>query len=164
VGRVVPNAPQRLPERRRLLHSPPPWVGPGALFFVTIGCTPRGQNQPATPRAFAVLQAAFERSTTSGKIWTHLLLAMPDHLHALLAFPLTERMEGVVRDLKRYVARTAGLSWQDGFFDHRLRSGETLDAKADYIRLNPVRAGLIAADRPWPYGWQPSGLVATPAR
>ena len=32
--------------------------------------------------------------------------------------------------------------WQEGFFDHVLRSEESYAEKWEYVRLNPVRAGL----------------------
>jgi hypothetical protein len=40
------------------------------------------------------------------------------------------------------------------FFDHRVRSEESLEEKACYIRLNPVRAGLITCPDDWPYFWE----------
>src|SRR5438034_10316940 len=33
--------------------------------------------------------------------------------------------------------------WQPGFFDHTLRSDESYAAKWNYVRNNPVRAGLV---------------------
>jgi len=43
--------------------------------------------------------------------------------------------------------------WQEGYFDHRLRvdeRGTQLSAKMDYIRQNPVAAGLCAKSEDWP--------------
>lgn len=40
-------------------------------------------------------------------------------------------------------ALTAIRRWQRDFFDHRLRSIESAAEKAQYIRMNPVRAGLV---------------------
>ena len=33
--------------------------------------------------------------------------------------------------------------WQSDHWDTRLRSGESYDAKWEYVRNNPVRAGLV---------------------
>jgi putative transposase len=151
VGRVIPNAPLRLPERQRLFHTPPSWVGSGETFFITICCVPRGANQLANIQTFKVLSDAFQHYAGSGKLWMHLLLAMPDHLHALLAFPRQEDMEQVVRNLKRFIAKQAAVKWQDGFFDHRLGGEENFQQKAHYIRMNPVRAGLTANFEKWAY-------------
>ena len=41
--------------------------------------------------------------------------------------------------------------WQEGFFDHLLRSGESYAEKWDYVRMNPVRAGLCRDAGEWPY-------------
>jgi REP element-mobilizing transposase RayT len=79
---------------------------------------------------------------------------MPDHLHVLLSFPAVERMDKVIRDWKRCLAKRAGVTWQDGFFDHRVRNHEGCEEKADYIRQNPVRAGLTGAASQWPYVWE----------
>ena len=78
---------------------------------------------------------------------------MPDHLHALISFPPEALMEKTVRDWKRYVAKETGIRWQDGFFDHRLRSDASFEEKVGYIRMNPVRAGLVLRMKDWPYVW-----------
>ena len=57
-------------------------------------------------------------------------------------------MSSVISDWKRFHARNNGVVWQEGYFDHRLRDderGEQLEMKVDYIRQNPVAAGLCAA-------------------
>ena len=41
--------------------------------------------------------------------------------------------------------------WQEGFFDHLLRSGESYAQKWEYVRMYPVRAGLSARPEEWPY-------------
>jgi len=82
---------------------------------------------------------------------------MPDHLHALLSFPATTRMDKVIRDWKRFVAKRTAVTWQDGFFDHRVRSNENLEETTAYIRRNPMRAGLADDDALWPYVWAPDG-------
>jgi putative transposase len=78
---------------------------------------------------------------------------MPDHVHALLAVPSGESLPMAVRAWKSYQTKTHGIQWQTGFFDHRLRSDESEQEKTDYIRMNPVRAGLVANPDDWPcYG------------
>jgi hypothetical protein len=41
--------------------------------------------------------------------------------------------------------------WQKTFFDHLLRSSESYSEKWNYVRENPVRAGLVASAEDWPY-------------
>jgi len=43
--------------------------------------------------------------------------------------------------------------WQKGFFDHVIRSQESLDQKWLYVRENSVRAGLVRSAEDWPYCW-----------
>ncbi len=64
-------------------------------------------------------------------------------------------MVKVVTNWKSLLARKGGIHWQRDFFDHRLRNDESWEQKADYIRLNPVRAGLIADPQDWKFAWQP---------
>jgi putative transposase len=76
---------------------------------------------------------------------------MPDHLHMLVALGGDTILSNLIRDFKRITAKTAKIRWQRNFFDHRLRHDESEDEKADYIRQNPTRAGLIAPDAPWSF-------------
>ena len=57
----------------------------------------------------------------------------------------------LVGDWKRFTSERTGIRWQKNFFDHRLRSDESWDEKAAYIRNNPVRAGLLPEGQTWPY-------------
>ena len=65
-------------------------------------------------------------------------------------------MRRVVSNFKENTAKRTGITWQRDFFDHRLRDQKALQLKADYIRQNPVRAGLITTANAWPYLWTPS--------
>ncbi len=82
---------------------------------------------------------------------TRLFLLMPDHLHALVSFLAEEAMAACWRDWKRFTAKQTGVCWQRDFFDHRIRHHEGLEAKAEYIRQNPVRKGLVAKPGDWPW-------------
>jgi hypothetical protein len=59
--------------------------------------------------------------------------------------------------LKQTLAKTDGLStgqgqlWQEGFFDHVLRSDESSGQKWSYVCDNPVRAGLVKRSEDWSY-------------
>jgi putative transposase len=41
--------------------------------------------------------------------------------------------------------------WQEGFFDHLLRGGDSYAEKWEYVRQNPVRAGLATSHEDLPY-------------
>lgn len=144
-----------LPERQRLYHTPPSWVKSGALFFVTVCAAHRGANTLARDHTSPALLASAAHYHNSAVWWLRLLVLMPDHLHALLALPVGRKLGGTITAWKSYQTKQLGVTWQPGFFDHRIRSNESLEEKARYIRLNPVRAGLVTATEDWPYVWEP---------
>src|SRR6185437_104743 len=79
---------------------------------------------------------------------------MPDHLHAILSFAPDQSMNESIRDWKRFHARQNHLLWHEGYFDHRLRAderGAQLSIKLNYIRQNPVVAGLCSSAQEWPW-------------
>jgi putative transposase len=41
--------------------------------------------------------------------------------------------------------------WQRHFWDTQLRRGESYEEKWQYVRENPVRAGLVTDTHDWPY-------------
>ena len=151
-----------LPRRKILPHGIPSWVESGAVFFVTICCAERERNQLCLPVVGDALFEAVHFRSEKGTWYVHLLVLMPDHLHMLVAFPADEEMKKVVANFKEMTAKKAGVHWQQNFFDHRLRSDESFDEKAHYIRMNPVRKGLVSSAEEWAYVW-PSPSAAVPA-
>lgn len=140
--------------RKRLPHDGGPLapVDPeGSVSFITICCVPRGVNQLATPEAWEVIHDTIEHREQIGELKCRLGLAMPDHFHALMEFPGGKPMKSVVTAIKSWVTTKAKVKWQRDFFDHRIRSWEGAAEKHRYIRMNPVRAGLVERPEDWPY-------------
>jgi REP element-mobilizing transposase RayT len=83
---------------------------------------------------------------------------MPDHLHFFVALAPDKELSVWMKSLKNSLSkalRTQQISsphWQKGFFDHLLRSAESYSQKWEYVRDNPVRAGLTKT-------WE-NGLIA----
>ena len=124
-------------------------------FFVTTG-TYRGEHLLKSERMALLLIDVLREYTSKQRIRVHEFVVMPDHLHALISFTPDKSIGSTVGDCKRFHARTNEILWQEGLFDDRLRNderGEQLESKADYIRRNPVAAGLCkeSADWPWVY-------------
>ena len=140
-------------QRQTLPHEIPPWVKDDAIYFLTLCTLPRGDNQLCHSDIFQRMRESVSHRETIGQWWVPLLLLMPDHLHMLVSFSPVPGMVKTVTAWKRYVARHVGISWQRDFYEHRLRRDESFEEKAQYIRLNPVRAGFIAASETWPYVW-----------
>jgi putative transposase len=144
----------------RLYHEVPSWVEDRALFHIRIALERELKQNPLThpPLAQTILNSATLYQQTERWHITVFLL-MPDHLHGLLSFPRNESMSTVISDWKRFHARKHQVSWQEGYFDHRLRDderGEQLSMKIDYIRQNPIAAGLCADTADWPWIIEPS--------
>jgi hypothetical protein len=51
----------------------------------------------------------------------------------------------------RYNLKATESLFQAHGFHHRLRRGENYSDKWEYVRMNPVRAGLVADPDEWPY-------------
>jgi putative transposase len=100
-----------------------------------------------------MLHESVEYRRLLGQWFPLLMVLMPDHVHMLLRFPLSVRMKKVVSDWKQYTAKRIDIRWQRDFFEHRLRSDESLMEKAAYIRNNPVRKQLVDVPTAWPYTW-----------
>ncbi len=86
---------------------------------------------------------------------THAACLMPDHLHWLLSGETDFSRE--VQRFKSYTTRVAwslgrnGRLWQRSFYDHVVRRRVGIVAVTDYILENPIRAGLVADWRDYPY-------------
>ncbi|MBU1693225.1 MAG: transposase [Verrucomicrobia bacterium] len=142
-----------LPSRKKLPHEIPSWVREDAVFFISINCAERGKNQLCHESIAAVVADAFRFCHARDEWHVHLLLLMPDHLHALVAFARDHEMKHLVAKTKEFIARQTGIRWQRDYFDHRLRKDERRLEKAHYIRMNPVRKRLVARPEDWPYVW-----------
>jgi REP element-mobilizing transposase RayT len=86
-------------------------------------------------------------------------MLMPDHVHFFArASQTADTMRAWVKMWKSVSARQilttlhiAGPVWQKDYFDRYLRSGESYSEKWEYVKANPVRAGLVEHADQWPY-------------
>ena len=90
-------------------------------------------------------------------------VVMPDHVHLLLSplrdgagwpFPLVDILQCLKSATAHRINKLlhhSGPVWEEESFDHVLRSAESLKEKCEYIRQNPVKAGLVR--RPEDYLW-----------
>jgi putative transposase len=141
-----------VPERKRLNHEPPEWVGTQAEYFITVSAQARGRNHFCHPEIGQTILDSI-RYRHEKEIWfCHLAVIMPDHVHLLLNFPPNAVLFArIIGTWKHFLAHQHSVSWQENFFDHRIRPGEKYGEKVQYIRDNPVRAGLVGRADDWPY-------------
>ena len=88
------------------------------------------------------------------------MLLMPDHLHAIIAFPREPGIKTTVANWKHYLAAHEKIQWQRDFFDHRLRDHFEEQEKGSYILMNPVRRGLCERAEDWKWMWRPGDRLS----
>lgn len=126
------------------------------IYFVTT-CT----NERRRILSEASLHARlieFGKEGSAHGAWLGAYVVMPDHLHVFVVIddrrlPLSTWMKSL-KNILSAVLRERHIPsphWQKGFFDHILGNGESYSAKWHYVRENPVRAGLVADWRDWPF-------------
>ena len=80
---------------------------------------------------------------------------MPDHLHLFAApGPDFVNFDNWVRYWKSEFVKAhlaQNLAWQTDHWDRRMRSQDSYDSKLNYVRNNPVRAGLVENPDDWPF-------------
>ena len=143
-----------LPDRQKLPHGIPPWVREGAVFFITVSCAKRGDNQLCLAETAGGLFEAIAFRHRKREWWVRLFLLMPDHCHALISFSREVSMKASISNWKRFTSRNLNIDWQRDFFDHRVRNVDFLQEKESYIMMNPVRKGLCERPEDWSYCWR----------
>ena len=144
--------------RRRLPHI----QKDNRPIFITF-TTDHRWELPAEARNI-VLECCLKENDT--KFDLHTVVVMPDHAHLLLSpsrategwsFSLPQIMhaiKGVSARRINLLLNRRGPVWQEEFFDHVLRSNDSLAEKADYICQNPIRAGLVKKESEYPWLWR----------
>jgi putative transposase len=128
---------------------------PSTWYFLTLCCKNKAALFAQPGKRNLVRQVLLDTAKTH-----HVELAvytiLPNHLHVICSAG-KNGVPGFVRAFKSRSAVElkrgfgAGSPWQFRYFDHKIRGEESLDAKCRYVRLNPVRLGLVARaeDYPW---------------
>jgi putative transposase len=126
------------------------------IYFIT-ACA-HGRRAVVASDAMHETFKSFASSGPDQGAWVGGYVLMPDHLHLFVAIDdtktnLSEWMKALKGMLSQTLRKSGMISpfWQKGFFDHLLRSDESYSAKWDYVRNNPVRAGLVSNADEWLY-------------
>jgi putative transposase len=100
---------------------------------------------------------AFREVYTYHRFRLSALVIIPDHWHALIRpYPdiVIETVVGAVKEnmlWRVWAAQKRPTFWQERFLEHRLRNDDDLAYHLEYIRMNPVKHGLV--ERPEDYRW-----------
>ena len=143
--------PTELPQRRKPTEGVRVDLGGPTIVFVTV-CTKDRCPWLACQEAHELLVETWHLA----EAWlVGYYLLMPDHLH-LFAAPRDLRftIEGWLQFWKSRFTKSHAhgeWTWQDHAFHHRLRHTDSYSEKWEYVRENPLRAGLVARFEDWPY-------------
>ncbi len=142
-------------KRRNLPH----WQNPGAVYFLIWRC--RSEAKLSYQERTFVLEAILH---WHNRRWTvFIALVMPDHVHLLVqSLPASQGgyfdLGLLVKSVKGFSARKInqnrsikGSVWQPERYDRIIRNEQEFFEKWQYIRNNPVKAGLTAT--PEAYSW-----------
>ena len=146
--REYPNRPPRLSNVFKKFDPP--------LYFITC-CTfnrkPLLANEPFHDHFVKLMERKCHDGIVCGEY-----VIMPDHMHLFLRIDPNRYAVGkTIGFLKQSLSKPlraldiAQPHWQPGFFDHILRSANSYSEKWDYVRNNPVRAGLVKCADDWKY-------------
>jgi len=144
--------------RRRLPH----YQKDDHPLFVTF-TTDRRWNLPAEARDI-VLDCCLAEN--AHKYELHAAVVMPDHVHLIYSplrredgwsYTLPDTMKAVKGKSAHAInvaMKRSGPVWQEEFFDHVLRSNDSLVDRVDYVCQNPVRAGLVKDEAEYRCVWR----------
>lgn len=151
--------PSGLPQRSRPVHLPAFDSGNRAIIVFLTVCT----KDRAPLLANRGIHEIILKSWQAAKHWrVGRYVIMPDHVHLFCAPATTpaEPLAGWVSFWKRMTSRAAGANlWQRDFWDTQLRRHESYAAKWNYVRENPVRAGLVARAEAWAFQGELNSLA-----
>jgi|SRR5947209_13213037 len=122
------------------------------MFLITM-CTLHRRKFPDLHKVKAAFETYAARASAFNVAVGRYVL-MPDHIHFFVCGNEDFRLGEWVKGLKRAISANLRESgqfhlWQPGFFDHLLRSDESYGEKWQYVRDNPIRAGLALKAEDW---------------
>ena len=143
---------------------------PGASYFFTLVTH---QRSPifSDINAVDLFRKAVRKVRASHPFSLDAEVILPDHLHLLCSLPegdcdyptrlrlikaaftrsiLRHQQPAVERSESR-ARRGEQAVWQRRYWEHTIRDQDDFQAHLDYIHINPVKHGLVAAARDWPH-------------
>jgi len=143
------------PTRSRPVHPEGVAVGDrSTVYFVTV-CTENRVRVLDNDDVHGLIRSGWKNAED---FLVGRYVIMPDHVHFFCTPGISSRTISLKRWISFWKSWTAnrwipgkGKLWQSNFWDRQLRAGDSYSAKWQYVRDNPVRAGLVAESNVWPY-------------
>lgn len=121
-------------------------------YFLTTNLATRGRGLEQRELTAQIMARWAELEAR--QVWlVRTAVVMPDHVHLLVVLGRTLNLAEVLRIFKGPLTpalRSAGLAWQVGYYDRKLRANEDRMPVFHYIYLNPYRERLIERHQKWP--------------
>jgi REP element-mobilizing transposase RayT len=142
----------------------PHWELDGSVYFITFNAW---EKLELTPEARQVVFSAC-KFFNNQRYQIFALVVMPDHVHMLIQPWLKSENEfwslsSIMHSIKSYsskqvpkVMKHIGTVWQSERYDRINRNEQEFQDTWEYIRQNPVTAGLSANPEEYPFLWQES--------
>jgi putative transposase len=142
---------QNLPDRKHPAEGVFISRGQATVVFLTV-CAAKRRSGLANATVHDALVTSWKRADA----WlVGSYLVMPNHIHLFCSpqdedYEIEDWMAYWKREFRRLVGNKAP-RFQSRGFHHRLRNDESYSEKWEYVRQNPVRAGLVKDSDDWPY-------------
>ena len=125
-----------------------------ATFFITKSLL--SKKAVLNQAAREIIVSAFAFAVRQQRIYLRAFVVMPDHWHALFALREPWMLAKFMHALMSYVAgKTAILlknhntSWQDGYYDTRVKTAKQFRFVTYYIEQNPLVKELVRTPEEW---------------
>lgn len=140
----------------------------GGTYFFTV-VTHNRQDILCLPENVPVLREAFHYTRNRHPFVMDAVVILPDHLHCVWTLPTDDADYSTRwRLIKSFFSRRCAhvtnklvsasrhgkhetTVWQRRFWEHQIRDETDYERHLDYIHYNPVKHGLAAAPKDWPY-------------
>ncbi len=139
------------------MSTPKHRTAPGSSYFVTTKCW-QGRHLLRLPDIAIIVVRTLLHYRERNACLLHEFVVMPNHIHVLLTPAVNTSLERAVQFIKGgsshaiHKERDQKMEvWQEGFYDWTIRDARDWHSKVEYIRLNPVRAGLVSTPEEWAY-------------
>lgn len=147
------------------VQLPPPCPAlPDAGLYFTVTLAPRGTK--VLTRDIAALRFAVRRTRLERPFGIAAWVVLPDHLPCIwqllegdaesstrwraIKARLSRALPPVARRKSHEARREHGI-WQRRFWEHHIRDAHLWETHRQYCWVNPVKHGLVAHPRDWPY-------------
>jgi putative transposase len=136
----------------------------GGTFFFTVTLADRASK--LLTDHIAALRTAMRHARHAHPFAIDAVVVLPDHLHMVMTLPDGDAdYSNRWRLMKRHFTDTVMQSgtpvarhpngelalWQRRFWEHTIRNSRDFERHVVYIHFNPVKHGLVARVRDWPF-------------